>query len=123
MTYCLIAEDNRGLRTVMRGLLSDLGFEVGEAANGLEALESCRARMPDAMLLDWNMPVMDGLEFLAELGEAGHRPKIIFCTSGAESAPIVRALSAGASEYLIKPFDKDLLVSKFEALGLAASRT
>lgn len=119
MPYCLIADDSPAMRKVLRGLLDELGFEAGEAANGLEALESCRARTPDALLLDWNMPVMDGLEVLAALGEAGQRPKVIFCTSGADSAPIIRAMSAGASEYLVKPFDRDLLASKFAALGFA----
>jgi two-component system chemotaxis response regulator CheY len=119
MPYCLIADDSPAMRKVLRGLLDELGFEAGEAANGLEALESCRARTPDALLLDWNMPVMDGLEVLAALGEAGPRPQVIFCTSGADSAPIIRAMSAGASEYLVKPFDRDLLASKFAALGLA----
>lgn len=119
MRYCLIADDSAAIRKVMRGLLTELGFEVGEAANGQEALESCRTRSPDALLLDWNMPVMDGLDVLAALGEGGARPKVIFCTSGEESAPIIRAMSAGASEYLVKPFDKDLLASKFATLGLA----
>jgi len=122
MKYCLIADDSLAMRKVMRGILTDLGFEVGEAANGLEALETCRGRMPDAVLLDWNMPVMDGLEFLAALldGGEGGRPAVIFCMSGAESSPIIRAMSAGASEYLVKPFDKAVLASKFAILGLAA---
>lgn len=125
MSYCLVADDNPAMRKVLCSLLNDLGFEVGEAANGVEALETCHARMPDAVLVDWNMPVMDGLEFLSALGKQtnGARPKIIFCTSGSESGPIARAISAGASEYLVKPFDKDLLAYKFETLGLAGSRT
>jgi two-component system chemotaxis response regulator CheY len=119
MSYCLIADDSPAMRKVLRGILTELGFEVDEAANGMEALESCRARCPDAMLLDWNMPVMDGFDVLAALGKDGPRPKVIFCTSGAESAPVIRAMSAGASEYLVKPFDRDLLSSKFATLGLA----
>ena len=121
MSYCLIADDSVAMRKVVRGMLMELGFEVGEATNGLEALESCQARRPDILLLDWNMPVMDGLEFLAAISEDEKtaRPKVIFCTSGAESASIIRAMAAGASEYLVKPFDKDLLVSKFATLGLA----
>ena len=121
MSYCLIADDNAAMRAVLRGILIDLGFEVGEAANGQEAMETCRARTPDAILLDWNMPVMDGLAVLDALsgGGGGARPKVIFCTSGAEPEPVVRAMAAGASEYLVKPFDKDLLASKFVMLGLA----
>jgi len=119
MRYCLIADDSPAMRKVTRGLLSELGFEVGEAANGQEALESCRARLPEVLLLDWNMPVMDGLDVLAALDEGSARPKVIFCASGAESAPVIRAMAAGASEYLVKPFDKDLLASKFATLGLS----
>jgi hypothetical protein len=93
----------------------------GEIPRDRAALESCQARRPDILLLDWNMPVMDGMEFLAAISEDEKpaRPKVIFCTSGAESAPIIRAMAAGASEYLVKPFDKDLLASKFATLGLA----
>lgn len=121
MSYCLIADDNAAMRHVLRGILADLGFEVGEVSNGQEAMETCRARTPDAILLDWNMPVMDGLAVLDALSGLcnGARPKVIFCTSGAEPEPIVRAMAAGASEYLVKPFDKDLLESKFAMLGLA----
>jgi two-component system chemotaxis response regulator CheY len=120
MRYCLIADDNPAMRKVLRGFLTELGFETSEAANGREALDSCRARAPDAVLLDWNMPVLDGFGFLDALrsGEAA-TPKVIFCTSGAEAAPVIRAMAAGASEYLVKPFDKDVLASKFALLGLS----
>jgi len=119
MTYCLIADDNPSIRKAARGMLIELGFEVSEAANGADALESCRARCPDVVLLDWNMPVMDGFECLAALQGTGdrQRPKIIFCTTGAEADPIIRAMSEGASEYLVKPYDRDLLAQKVQALG------
>lgn len=121
MTYCLIADDSPAIRKAARGMLSDMGFDVAEAANGAEALESCRARCPDVLLLDWNMPVMDGFECLAALEALSgrQRPKIIFCTTGAEADPIIRAISAGANEYLVKPFDRDLLAQKVQALGFA----
>jgi len=120
MGYCLIADDNPAIRKAVRGMLAELGFEADEAHNGAEALESCHARMPDAILLDWNMPVIDGLGVLTALGESGKgaRAKIIFCTTGEDHRPVTRAMAAGASEYLVKPFDKDLLASKFASLGL-----
>ncbi len=119
MAYCLVADDSPAIRKIVSGMLGELGFEVEEAANGLEALEICRARRPDILLLDWNMPVMDGFECLAALGglDAAARPQVIFCTTGAEAGPIVRAMAAGASEYLVKPFDRDLLSQKVQALG------
>jgi len=125
MSYCLIADDNSDMRTTLRGMLTDLGFEVEEAATGIEALRSCQSRLPDAMLLDWNMPQMDGMEVLHALSEtsAGPWPKIIFCITGAESAAIIRAISAGASEYLVKPFDTKLLSQKLELLGVAQGKS
>jgi len=119
MPYCLIADDSTAIRKAVRGMLRDLGFEVGEAANGLEALEACRHRMPDVVLLDWNMPAMNGIEFLSAVDtkKFAKRSSIIFCTTGAEAGPIVSAMAAGASEYLVKPFDKDVLRQKFGILG------
>ena len=79
--------------------------------------------MPDAVLLDWNMPVMDGLSFLIELRKlpGGRHPKVVFCTTENEIPQITRALSAGADEYIMKPFDRDIVASKFEEVGLFAS--
>lgn len=104
-------------------MLSHLGFATREAENGLEALEACNASMPDAVLLDWNMPVMDGTTFLFELRrlDVVSRPKIIFCTSENDVAQIARALEAGADEYIMKPFDEQILVSKLEEVGVLAA--
>ena len=79
--------------------------------------------MPDAVLLDWNMPVMDGITFLGELRklDGGLHPKVVFCTTENEIAQISRAIQAGADEYIMKPFDKQILMSKFEEVGLLAS--
>ena len=87
------------------------------------ALEACRAAMPDGVLLDWNMPVMDGLAFLEALRglPGGARPKVVFCTTENEAPQIMRALAAGADEYVMKPFDRAIIASKFEQVGLIAS--
>ena len=79
--------------------------------------------MPDAILLDWNMPVMDGLEFLAQLRSmpSGTKPKVIFCTTENEVAQITRAIAAGADEYIMKPFDKEIVHSKLVEVGLLPS--
>ena len=78
--------------------------------------------MPDAILLDWNMPVMDGITFLAALRaiEGGLHPKVVFCTTENEIAQITRALHAGADEYIMKPFDQQIIASKLEEVGLLA---
>ncbi len=123
MKQILIVDDSRVIRKVAQRILATLGFLTREAENGLEALNACQAMMPDAILLDWNMPVMDGITFLGELREldGGLAPKVVFCTTENEMAQITRAIHAGADEYIMKPFDKQIIVSKFEEVGLIAS--
>ena len=120
MKNCLIVDDSRVIRKVSRHIVETLGFTVDEAADGQEALAKCDSRMPDVILLDWNMPVMSGIEFLAKLRErpAGKAPKVVFCTTENDVAHIARALHAGANEYIMKPFDQDILRSKFAQVGL-----
>ncbi|KLK94308.1 chemotaxis protein CheY [Microvirga vignae] len=120
MSYCLIVDDSRTIRKVSREIVESLAFEVEEAENGEVGLSKCLARMPDVILLDWNMPVMDGYNFLKELRKSpgGDAPKIVFCTTENDMGHITRALEAGADEYIMKPFDKDILAAKFQELGL-----
>ncbi len=123
MKQILIVDDSRVIRKVAQRILAGLGFLTREAENGIEALNACKCMMPDAVLLDWNMPVMDGIAFLRELRaiEGGLAPKVIFCTTENEVAQITRAIHAGADEYIMKPFDKQIIVSKFEEVGLLDS--
>ena len=120
MKTCLVVDDSRAVREVARRLLEDLGFAVAEAADGMEALAWCRAAMPDAVLLDWNMPVMTGIEFLRRLRAepGGHAPKVVFCTVENDLAHIEEALECGADEYIMKPFDGDIIAAKFAEAGL-----
>ena len=120
MKQILIVDDSKVIRKVAQRIVQALGFPTREAENGLEALECCKALMPDAILLDWNMPVMDGLTFLLELRrlDGGLHPKVIFCTTENEVPQITRALNAGADEYIMKPFDKDIVASKLEEVGI-----
>lgn len=123
MKHVLIVDDSKVVRKVAQRILQSLGFVTREAEDGLEALRSCRAMMPDAVLLDWHMPIMDGVTFLKELRgfENGLHPKVVFCTTENEVAQITRAIQSGADEYIMKPFDKEILMSKFEEVGLLAS--
>ena len=118
---CLIVDDSRIIRKVARRIVEGLGFEVDEAADGAEALAWCRGAMPEAILLDWNMPVMSGLEFLRHLRKepGGEAPKVIFCTVENEPAAIREALESGADEYIMKPFDSEIVTAKFVEAGLA----
>jgi len=118
---CLVVDDSRVIRKVARRILEDMGFEIAEAADGMEALAWCRAAMPDAVLLDWNMPVMNGIDFLRHLRQepGGDRPTVVFCTVESDVAHIREALEAGADEYIMKPFDGDIIASKLAEVGLA----
>jgi two-component system chemotaxis response regulator CheY len=120
---CLVVDDSRTIRMVARRILEDLGFEVGEAGDGAEALAACRAAMPEAILLDWHMPVMNGPEFLTRLRlePGGAAPKVIFCSSETRIDQIRQALELGADEFVMKPFDTDIVAGKFAQAGLVAA--
>jgi two-component system chemotaxis response regulator CheY len=117
---CLVVDDSRVVRRIARGILEGQGFAVVEAEDGQKALEAVRGAMPHAILLDWNMPVMNGIEFLralkAEFGDDA--APVIFCTTENEMGFIMEAMGAGATEYIMKPFDAEILASKFEQAGL-----
>ena len=120
MSTCLVVDDSRMIRRVASRILKDLKFETSEAENGQDALDKCRIDMPDAILLDWNMPVMSGMDFLRALREANleRRPRIVFCTTENGMAHIRAAIDAGADEYIMKPFDRDTLESKLQLVGM-----
>jgi two-component system chemotaxis response regulator CheY len=118
--HCLVVDDSAVIRKVARRILESLDFEISEAEDGREALTLCAERMPDGILLDWNMPVMDGYEFLKALRRTpgGAGPKVVFCTTENDIAHIARAMHAGADEYVMKPFDKDIITNKLQQVGL-----
>ena len=120
MKTCLVVDDSSVIRKVARRILEGLEFEIIEAEDGEQALDACRRQLPAAILLDWNMPNMDGYEFLRSLRRlpGGDAPKVVFCTTENDVAYIARALHAGANEYIMKPFDKDIVEAKFQEVGL-----
>jgi two-component system, chemotaxis family, chemotaxis protein CheY len=121
MKTCLIVDDSRVIRKVSRHMVESLGLEVDEAGNGQEALDRCDVAMPDVILLDWNMPVMSGIEFLTHLRARtnGGAPKVVFCTTENDVAHIREAIQAGADEYVMKPFDHETLQIKLSLVGAA----
>jgi two-component system, chemotaxis family, chemotaxis protein CheY len=120
MKTCLIVDDSRVVRKVAGRIVHDLGFSFREAEDGQKAYEACLESMPDGIILDWNMPVMSGIEFLEKLRqmENGNHPKVVFCTTENDISHIQRAMHAGANEYIMKPFDSEIIQSKFIQVGL-----
>ena len=120
MKTCLVVDDSRVVRKVARKILEELQFNCDEAEDGRQAMDWCSSQMPDAILLDWNMPVMNGIEFLRALRQmnGGAAPKVVMCTTESSVESIKEALGAGANEYIMKPFDSDIIQSKFSLVGL-----
>jgi len=120
MKSCLIVDDSKVIRMVARKILEELEFETEEAADGQQAVDQCSIKMPDAILLDWNMPVKSGIEFLRDLRAmpGGDAPIVVFCTTENDIEHIQEAIEAGANEYIMKPFDSEIIQAKFSQVGL-----
>ncbi|MCG8548135.1 MAG: response regulator [Alphaproteobacteria bacterium] len=120
MKTCLVVDDSKVIRMVARKILEELNFTVVEAEDGKMALDACKVSMPDGVLLDWNMPVMDGIEFLNALRAlpGGDGVAVVFCTTENDLDHIQEAISAGANEYIMKPFDSEIIQTKFTQVGL-----
>ena len=121
MKHCLVVDDSEVIRKVARRILESMHFEISEAETGQQAIEMCKASTPDAILLDWMMPVMSGVEFLGALRLANleKRPYIIYATTENDQSELTRAFTAGADDYVLKPFDRASLVAKFTEAGFA----
>jgi two-component system chemotaxis response regulator CheY len=122
--HVLIIDDSRVMRSILRRVVEPLAFEVTEAGDGREALDIMEGGLhPDLCLIDWNMPVMDGYEFVTQVRS---RPDwrdvtLMMVTTESEHGQIVRALAAGAHEYLLKPFTPDAIIDKLNLLGLVGT--
>ncbi|CCG06739.1 response regulator [Pararhodospirillum photometricum] len=120
MKSCLIVDDSKVIRMVAKKILQELQFETLEAEDGHVALELCKRKLPTAVLLDWNMPVMNGMEFMREMRAlpGGKDVIVVFCTTENDISHIQEAMEAGADEYIMKPFDSEILQAKFQQVGL-----
>lgn len=114
MRQCMVVDDAPVIRKVARVLFESMGFDVAEAENGQQALDLCRAELPDLILLDWHMPVMGALDFLTAMRAipSSKRPFVLYCTTEPDTADISRAFEAGADDFIIKPFEREALESK-----------
>jgi two-component system, chemotaxis family, chemotaxis protein CheY len=119
MKKCLIVDDSKVIRKVARHILESMKFDVSEACDGQEALDHCHNAAPDVILLDWNMPVMGGMDFLHayKCSSPAKPAKVIFCTTENGIAHIQAAIAAGADEYVMKPFDRETLETKLQIVG------
>jgi two-component system chemotaxis response regulator CheY len=119
----LVIDDSRAMRSILTRLMTGLGFDVAQAGDGAEALAVLDAGgRPDVALVDWNMPVMDGLTFIKRCRENPEYRNVVLVmvTTESEQSQIVRALAAGAHEYVIKPFTDDVIAEKLNLLGLTS---
>ncbi|MDX8409910.1 MAG: response regulator [Mariprofundales bacterium] len=123
----LVVDDAKVVRVSLGRMMKQLGYEVLEAADGAQALEQMEANPDvDVVMLDWNMPVMNGYDFLVEMRkkpEHASSPKVIMVTTETGMGQMLKALAAGADEYIMKPFDKDMVASKMEIVGLEINET
>ena len=117
---CLVVDDSRVIRRMATDILKSMGLRTAEAEHGGKAVEFCRQMVPDMVLLDWNMPEMDGITCLRALRAAQlePRPIVMMCTTESGLSKIREALEAGADEYIMKPYDRDMMLAKLEQLGL-----
>lgn len=117
----LVIDDSRAIRLILRRMLSELGFDVHEAVNGREALGRLDDGLaPELVLVDWNMPEMNGLEFVTAVRHPPYSStaRVVMVTTETEVEHMVRALAAGADEYVMKPFTREAIVEKLQLLGL-----
>ena len=123
MKQCLIVDDSKIFRKIVRKIMEELDFSADEAEDGVSALDICRRKMPDAILLDCNMPLMSGVEFLRALRREplGSKPVVVYCTTENDIAHITEAIGAGANEYLVKPVDREILEAKLVEAGLMSA--
>jgi len=124
MSKALVVDDSRTIRIIIRRILIELGYEVCEAANGIEALKVLETEKTAVklVLVDWNMPEMNGMELLKSMRQNPEFDslKVIMVTTETEMDQMASALEAGANEYVMKPFTKDILVEKLELVGMPA---
>lgn len=120
MSSCLIADDSRVIRLLLSKIMSNLGFSVLEAEDGEDVIELAQTRELDLIIMDWNLPVLEGIDVLYKIRSLRlmKSPKIVFCSSASDLDKISQAIQGGADDYIIKPFDEDIVASKLTILGL-----
>jgi len=116
----LVIDDSKPIRSILTQILVEIGFTVDTATNGLEALEMIKKEKVDLALVDWNMPEMNGCEFLQEVrkDDTYKDMRMIMVTTETAINKVAKALEAGADEYIMKPFTKAMIVEKLALMGI-----
>ena len=120
MKHCLVVDDSGSIRKVAKRILETADFRTSEAETRQDALDACRAEMPDCVIVDWQMPDADAMSFLAKLRAmpGGNRPTVMYLTSENDPVHVARALRSGADYHMMKPFDRDSFLRPFVEAGL-----
>lgn len=117
----LVIDDSKSIRSILSKILMEIGFTVEEAGNGLEALDVIKKEKVDLALVDWNMPDMNGYEFIQEVRKDNTYKdmRMMMVTTETEMNKVVEALEAGANEYVMKPFTKEMIIEKLALMGMS----
>ena len=123
MKQIMVVDDSPVIRKVARRILEGMRFQTSEAEDGRQALEACAFLMPDAIFVDGHMPVMDGFEFVKELRKmpGGAKPRVVFCMSENDVAQTARARHYGVDEFMLKPFDREIMEAPIHEMGLESA--
>lgn len=120
MAKCVIADDSKIIRMLLSKIMTNLHFDVIEAEDGEEVVEMCEFNEPEVVIMDWRLPVLEGIDALYKIRSLKKikQPKVMFCSSITDISKIREALNGGADDYIMKPFDEEIVISKLEILGL-----
>ncbi len=120
MPNCLIADDSKIMRMLLRKIMENFGFSVTEAEDGEEVLEQCITTNPDLIISDWSLPLIDGIDVLYKIraDRKVKQPRFMFCSYVTDAAVIRQALDGGADDFIMRPFDEEIIAGKLAILGM-----
>ena len=120
MPSCIVADDSKIMRMLISKIMENFGYSVDEAENGEDLLEQCAKNMPDLIICDWEMPLIDGIDVLLKIrtDKKVKQPVFMFCSYIKDPQVIEQAISAGADDFIMRPFDEDIIASKLRIIKI-----